>query len=273
MAINDVSLTAGMRANLVNLQGTVNLINRTQERLSTGKKVNSALDDPTNYFVAKDHLNRASDLTARKDGMSEAIQTVKAGNAGIEGITSLINAAKGLTQSARSADSAGRSTLAAQFNTILDQIDEMAADSGYKGVNLLADKDITVDFNEDGSNTLTISGFDASTSTAGLNIADATNSWVADTDIDGAVSDLDQAMTTLRSQSSTLAANMSIVTIRQDFTTGMIATLQTGADNLTLADMNEEGANMLMLQTRQSLGTTALSLASQAAQSVLRLFG
>jgi len=66
---------------------------------------------------------------------------------------------------------------------------------------------------------------------------------------------------------------MSIVTIRQDFTTGMIATLQTGADNLTLADMNEEGANMLMLQTRQSLGTTALSLASQAAQSVLRLFG
>jgi flagellin len=52
----------------------------------------------------------------------------------------------------------------------------------------------------------------------------------------------------------------------------MVNTLNTGADNLTLADMNEEGANMLMLQTRQNLGTTSLSLASQAAQAVLRLF-
>ena len=65
---------------------------------------------------------------------------------------------------------------------------------------------------------------------------------------------------------------MNIITIRQDFTSSMINTLQTGSDNLTLADMNEEGANMLMLQTRQSLGTTALSLAAQAAQSVLKLF-
>ena len=65
---------------------------------------------------------------------------------------------------------------------------------------------------------------------------------------------------------------MATITIRQDFTTNMINTLKDGAANLTEADMNEEGANMLMLQTRQALGTTSLSLASQAAQSVLRLF-
>ena len=53
----------------------------------------------------------------------------------------------------------------------------------------------------------------------------------------------------------------------------MISNLQTGSDNLTLADMNEEGANMLALQTRQQLGIQALSLASQANQSVMRLFG
>jgi flagellin-like hook-associated protein FlgL len=69
-----------------------------------------------------------------------------------------------------------------------------------------------------------------------------------------------------------MAANLSVVTIRQDFTKGMIDTLTNGSDNLTLADMNEEGANMLMLQTRQQLGTTALSMSAQAAQSVLRLF-
>ena len=61
--------------------------------------------------------------------------------------------------------------------------------------------------------------------------------------------------------------------IRQDFTKAMINTLQTGADALTLADSNEEGANLLALQTRQQLSTTALSLASQASQAVLRLFG
>ncbi len=270
MAINDISLTLGMRSNLVSLQQTVDLLNRTQERLSTGKKVNSALDDPTNYFVARDHMNRASDLAARKDGMSEAIQTVKAANAGIEGITKLIEAAKGLTQSARSADTAGRQTLAAQFDALLSQIDELASDSGYKGINLLDDGDLTVDFNEDGSSSLTVSGFDASSS--GLGIAAAENDWASDTDIDEAVIDLDTALGTLRSQASTLASNLSVITIRQEFTTGMINTLQTGADKLTLADMNEEGANMLMLQTRQALGTTALSLASQAAQSVLRLF-
>ncbi|MBN2706342.1 MAG: flagellin, partial [Deltaproteobacteria bacterium] len=80
------------------------------------------------------------------------------------------------------------------------------------------------------------------------------------------------ARTTLRDESQKLANNLSTITIREDFTSNMIRTLEDGADNLTLADMNEEGANMLMLQTRQGLGTSSLSMASQAAQSVLRLF-
>ena len=92
------------------------------------------------------------------------------------------------------------------------------------------------------------------------------------TGINGAIDLLDSARTTLRSEAKTLANNLSTITIRQDFTANMINTLNDGADNLTLADMNEEGANMLMLQTRQGLGTSSLSIASQAAQSVLRLF-
>ena len=60
---------------------------------------------------------------------------------------------------------------------------------------------------------------------------------------------------------------------RQDFTKNLINLLQIGADSLTLADTNEEGANLLALQTRQQLRTTSLSLASQADQAVLRLFG
>ena len=90
--------------------------------------------------------------------------------------------------------------------------------------------------------------------------------------IDSASTDLTAALTTLRSQAQSFGSSLSTVQIRQDFTKAMINTLQTGADNLTLADSNEEGANLLALQTRQQLSTTALSLASQASQAVLRLF-
>jgi flagellin-like hook-associated protein FlgL len=92
------------------------------------------------------------------------------------------------------------------------------------------------------------------------------------TDDDTAITALDTARDTLRTKSNTLSSNLSIITARQEFTQGMINVLKDGAAGLTNADMNEEGANMLMLQTRQALGTTSLSLASQAAQSVLRLF-
>jgi flagellin-like hook-associated protein FlgL len=91
-------------------------------------------------------------------------------------------------------------------------------------------------------------------------------------EINSAIAQLDSARSALRSEAQKLSTNLSTITIRQDFTSGMINTLEDGAAELTNADMNEEGANMLMLQTRQSLGTTSLSLASQAAQSVLRLF-
>jgi len=90
MAISDISLTSGMRSNLLNLQGTATLLDRTQTRLSTGKRVNTALDDPVNFFAAQGLTNRASDLAALKDCMSEAIQTVKAADNGITGITKLI---------------------------------------------------------------------------------------------------------------------------------------------------------------------------------------
>lgn len=270
MALTDISLTAGMRANLVNLQSTVSLLERTQSRLASGKKVNTALDNPTNYFTAQSHLNRAADLDSRKDGMGEAIQAVKAADAGIKGIQSLIESARGLAQSALSANSSDRASLAAQFDAIRTQIDQMASDSGYKGTNMLDNGSLDVIFNEGATAKLTIAGFTASS--AGLGITGSVGSWASTTDIQASLDKLSTALSTLRTKSQTLASNLNVVQTRSDFTTGMINTLTTGANNLTAADMNEEGANMLMLQTRQSLSTTALSLSAQAAQSVLKLF-
>ena len=161
--------------------------------------------------------------------------------------------------------------LRAQYNEMRSQIDDLADDSGYKGKNLLnAGTTLTVKF--EGTHKLDVVGFDASTAATGLNITAAT-AWVSSATIDASVVQLDTATDTLRSESSKLSGNLSIISVRQNFSTNMINTLTAGADKLTLADTNEEGANMLMLQTRQSLSTTALSLSAQAAQSVLKLFG
>ncbi len=124
--------------------------------------------------------------------------------------------------------------------------------------------------NETGTSSVTINAVDFSST--GLAIANATNSWAGAADITAASTDLTNALTTLRSQAQAFGSNLTTVQVRQDFTKAMINTLQTGADSLTLADSNEEGANLLALQTRQQLSTTALSLASQASQAVLRLF-
>ena len=272
MSTSDISLTAGMRTNLLNLQNTSDLLNRTQKRLSSGKQVNSALDNPTNYFAAQNANQRASDLSDRKDNMSEAVQTVSATNAGITAITGLINAAKGVAQSALStSDTTVKSKLADQYNTIRSQIDNISSDSGYRGLNLLSSTNtLTVNFNEAASSQLNVLGFLANSS--GLSLSEATTAWADTSSITADAALMDTAISTLRTNTQTLAANLNIITTRQSFTDDMINTLQTGADNLTLADMNQEGANMLMLQTRQSLGTTSLSMSSQAAQAVLRLF-
>lgn len=269
---NQISLTSGMRSNLLSLQSTSNQISQTQNRLSTGKKVNSPLDNPTNYFAAQSHMQRADDLSARKDGMAEAVQMAKAADAGIKAISSLIESAKGVAQAALATTSTtDRATYAATFDELRGQIDKIAQDSGYRGTNFLASDEQVVEFAQTtGDSTLTISGFDASTT--GLTVDGAVGSWADSDDITDATTQLESAMNTLRSESSKLSSNLSVVTTRQDFTNSMINELKTGADNLTLADMNEEGANMLMLQTQQNLGVTSLSMASQAAQAVMRLF-
>lgn len=377
--MSDISLTASMRSNLLSLQNTQSLMDTTQERLSTGKKVNSALDNPSSFYTAQSLTNRASDLSSLLDSMGQGIQTIKAANEGIESITEFVQQAKSVANQARdeankvasssgmydstkieaatkfqlsvtyngetksvevtapkaaangeemaaaiqtalkkltfgtpatalggdvfevtyeddafkmtsangeeakisfevggakmdaTAGNANRVKAISQFNDILDQIDQLAKDSGYKGVNLLGgtDQSLTVIFNEDRSSNLTIQGVDASTK--GLDISRVTN-WGSNTNIDASIEEVEDAINELRNMASEFGNNYSIVQNREDFTENLINVLEEGSDKLVLADMNEESANMLALQTRQQLGVNSLSLASQAAQAVLKLF-
>ncbi len=167
-----------------------------------------------------------------------------------------------------------RRSFEADYNSLRVQMDQLASDASYKGVNLLqANNNLTVYFNASQTSSMTISSKLMDTSATGLDVpAITTDDWESDATIAEAIEKLDAAVTTLRQQASTFGGNLSVVETRSDFTQNMINTLETGAGNLTIADTNTEGANLLALQTRQSLGTTALSLAAQADQNVLQLF-
>lgn len=400
----DISLTASMRTNLLSLQNTQSLMDTTQERLSTGLKVNSAIDNASSYYTAQSLNNRASDLSALLDSMGQGIQTIQAANEGIEAITEFVEQAKAIANSARDAasktdvktlsskfsgtssvtsddtaltlavkkadgtalagtgdekkisdtitvvnaklkatlkgknaaelktaiedalkegtagvlknvmefsvtadgkvsvtakagyqvsltgagDFAGlggdpinevtstvavntdRQKYALQFNEILEQIDNLAQDSGYKGINLLQMNTLTVIFNEDRSSQIEVKGTDASS--VGLMLDEAVNNWQTNEDIEASIAQTEEAISSLRIMASDYGNYYSIVQNRQSFTKSLVNVLTEGADNLTLADMNEESANMLALQTRQQLAINSLSLASQAAQGVLQLF-
>ena len=403
----DISLTASMRTNLLSLQNTQSLMDMTQERLSTGLKVNSAIDNAASYYTAQSLNNRANDLNALLDSMGQGIQTIQAANEGIEAITDFVEQAKAIANSARDVasktdikglqtkfsqdpdtdpktatatsleftvtrtdgtnldqkltdaiqavndamdtelgdksledyvsavktaieaggeefakivdikvdDKTGKITFTAkagynieatgagdlaglgkdpetgdptdkvtstvavntdrqkyalQFNEILEQIDNLAQDSGYKGINLLQMNTLTVIFNEDRSSQIEVKGTDASS--VGLMLDEAVNNWQTNEDIEASIAQTEEAISSLRIMASDYGNYYSIVQNRQSFTKNLINVLTEGADNLTLADMNEESANMLALKTRQQLAINSLSLASQAAQGVLQLF-
>ena len=344
----DISLTASMRTNLLSLQNTQSLMDTTQERLSTGLKVNSAIDNASSYYTAQSLNNRASDLSALLDSMGQGIQTIQAANEGIEAITEFVEQAKAIANSARDAasktdvktlnakfsdltmsktpktsaataltleikkvngdkvealgssdehdkavtaaldklnaklaagvlggkdasefktaseaamkeftgtvledvmefsisadgkitftakagynikatgagDLAGlgkdpdagtptndvtstvavntdRQKYALQFNEILTQIDNLAKDAGYKGINLLQMNTLTVIFNEDRSSQIEVKGTDASS--VGLMLDEAVNNWQTNEDIETSIRQTEEAISSLRIMAS-----------------------------------------------------------------------
>lgn len=417
-----VTLSAATRQNLLSLQDTAGLASTNQNRLSTGKKVNTALDNPVNFFTASSLTDRAAALSGLLGGISNGIQTIQAAAKGVDTLTALVKQMQSVVSQAQSnattnlpklqgtqalatdaqataagksvrdtalaktvlgtagADNVGvdatkadqiklkagntdytftikatdtvndlvnginksgiataaidtrgqlvvtgtgsdtitmqagktasgtftadttetakltggaafsvaggtsaqRSALVDQFNNLRTQINQAAQDAGFNGTNLLNGDGLTIAFNEKtraAQSKLSIQGsaitadalgigrfVDSGTGQAGGDFGVQNN-----TDLGKAADALTNALTNLKSLSSTLGSNLSVVQTRQDFAKQIVNVLDTGSADLVNADMNEEAAVSQALSTRQSLAISALSLANQANQGILQL--
>ena len=410
MALSNITLSSAVRQNLLSLQGTADLLSTTQGRLASGKKVNSALDNPTNFFTAAGLDARASDISNLLDSIGNGVQVLQAANTGITSLSKLVDTAKSIanqvlqqptgfstkasiTSTAPAAGTAGtatdltnagsgtansldaktfifktaagsvtltagtagdfnsidslntqlaanninltasfkastgeivftstndaasqtitsggafvpptvghttsvdvsgtgavagsvvppatdavsqatRANLVGQFNQIITQITTTAQDSSFNGINLLNGDSLKLVFDETGKSSSTITGVTFDPAGLGLGSLTAGTDFIDNASTNNILSALNTASVTLRGQASAFGANLSIVQIRQDFNKNLINVLQTGSSNLTLADSNEEAANSQALSTRQSIATSALSLANQSQQNVLQL--
>ena len=387
MSLSNITLSASVRQNLLSLQGTADLLATTQGRLATGKKVNSALDNPTNFFTAAGLDSRASDISNLLDSIGNGVQVLQAANTGITSLSKLVDTAKSianqvlqqpsgytakstvtsaaalggtaanlvdgvtiksgqtiivaangslpaltvtigasesldqlntalaagnLTASLDSANKlvitttndyasstigavtvgstpgtatfgaavapvadavsqATRASLVSQYNQIISQITTTAQDASFNGINLLNGDTLKLVFDETGKSTSTITGVTFSPAGLGLAALASGTDFLDNFSTNSVLTKLNTASITLRAQASAFGANLSIVQIRQDFNKNIINVLQTGSSALTLADSNEEAANSQALSPRQSIATSALSLANQAQQNVLQL--
>jgi flagellin-like hook-associated protein FlgL len=377
--MSDITLTSGIRQNLLSLQQTSLDLTTTQEALATGKSVNSAADNPSAYFTSQNLTNSANSLSSLLDQIGQGLQTIDAATNGLQGITSLlqqalstvqqaqsdpfstaaattgsvnlstagapsasagnlllsvgsttvtiavtsgealtaiesaINSAStttldgavsasdngsgdlvlsststtfsiasnatstglGLTTGAVTGTSTTRTSLQSNYNTLLAQINQLAGDSGYNGVNLIGGNNLQINFNETATSSLTIQGVNYNAAGLGLSSisGSTTGSFFDSNALAGLVTNINTAISNVQTQTETFGTNSSTISTRQTFTTAMINTLQTGASNLVAADQNQESANLLTEQTQQQLEISALSIANEANQSVLKLFG
>ena len=282
-AVNSGNLTS---TNLVNLQapsGSSRLISGDQLSVTVGGVTTSITIDKSGSSATTaatvsnllSSLGQISGITASFNSTTGQLSITAGSQAVTLGGTA---AAKlGLPSSIaanQSSTAQGLASYATQYDNLRTQLNQLVQDTSYQGVNLIdgTSNSLTVQFNNaaNNPNSLTIQGVDLTTT--GLGLSAATGNWSSATSVSDAQSALTSAVSTLRANSSSLGQNLTTVQTRQDFTTNLINTLQTGAGDLTNADMNTESANMLALQTQQQLGISSLSLASQAAQGVLKLF-
>ncbi|NQY83023.1 MAG: hypothetical protein HRT36_08520 [Alphaproteobacteria bacterium] len=295
---SDISLTGAQRLALIDLKENAYLSSRTQLRLSSGRKINSVTDDSVNYFKAKSLQDRARDFNNLQAEIGQAITHLEVSLEAIAGLEKILSQMKGILEASRSHSAAERVLANTALKTLGAQFRELVNDASYGGANLLNSTSLgrTVHFGVRSTSKLDLPGLDfidARTlskrvfstemfsrptqnfiytrllTVVGLSLIGRGNTNVGV--VDSAVKRLDDAISRLRGHAQSLGSNVAVLQARATFTDKYVTWNTVGAEKYILADMNQEGANLVALLTRQQLGIQALSVAGQQQRAILTL--
>ena len=287
--MSNIVLGTATQQNLLALQNINKQLGTTQGHLATGLAVASATDDAVKYFQSQSLSNRASDLSTRKSQIDQGIQSLTAATNGISGVISILQQMEGLVNGASTQTAAQRASAATQFNTLGQQLTTLLNDASYQGLNLVNStaSNLTLQFSISSTSTLKITGQNlmfsklvtggkavakgsvAATKLISLKFSAVSNKISVFTN---AYNALQSAVFKAQAAAQTLGTNVNFLQTRMSFTQAYMTTLNAGASDLTVADVNQESTNLVTLQTRQQLALQSLSIATSSEQSVLRLF-
>ena len=296
--MSTITLTGSQRVSLLSLQKTAGLSERTQNRLSTGRNISNVTDGAVAFFRNRALNDRVTEFEKFRQDIDQSLSAVNTMLQGLDAIDSLLRQARGVLDASKSQTQQERSRSTTQFTTVLSQIYQLTEDTSYQGTNLLnnTSSEITVTFGIRTASRLTVGGVDLNNTANNVNglftnfifssrgntiltniftgdgftLIGSNNSNIAI--VDNSIARIDNALTRARTVISSFSNDVSILQSRLEFTENYVDQLNQGAEGLVRADLNEEGANLVALQTSQQLGIQALSLAGQQQQAVLGLF-
>ncbi len=269
-----INTSTAVQTNLLALQRAADVRSESAKRLSTGLEIQRATDGPSAFFQAQALTARVSGLFEAKDNIGQALSAVESALNGVDALTEISQQLSGVALAVRGGSAEARQAAAGQFNALREQLDSIARDATYLGTGLVqSDPDsLTVSLNETGSSDVTVDG--AGLDASGLGIGDALtsyNAFASDLDVEAALNDLSNAVSSLRSTASSFGSDVALLGIRENFASNLGATLEAGTAKLVNADLEEEAARQLASQVRQDLSTLDLRIAAQGAQQITQI--
>ncbi len=274
--MGDVSLSKGVRANLLQLQRSEALRNQVTERLATGRRVNRVADDPQDFYAARAVANRVGDLFDIKSGISQALSSAETAQAGLDAVGDLTRQLQGIATAARGGSAEQRQAAAEQFDQIRAQIDSLAADASYGGNALIDDpaNSQSVPVGDVSDAEIVVDGAPSSAGALGIGSAAGDyNGFASDADIDAALNDLAGATAQVRSSAGRFGSDIAALNIRGSFTENLSQTLQAAESNLAGADLNEEAARRVALELQDRFAMAGTRFAVRTESLVVDLLG
>jgi flagellin len=272
--MSSILTNVGAMAALQSISQTARSLTQTQNRISTGLRVETAKDDSSTWAIATTMRGDVSGLKAISDNLALSTSTIGVASSGAETVTKLLNQIK---EKVVAANGTGVDTakIQADIDQLVSQVDSVVNAAQFNGVNFLkggANVDLLASLDRTGAtvavSTITVTPADLQAATLGVDAIDVTTAAGASAAIDT----IETAIGTSVDAAAQLGSVQNRLTIQSDFVKSLSDALTTGVGSLVDANMEEESARLSALQVQQQLGVQSLSIANSTPQSILSLF-